>query len=158
MRPEALKRHALFAELTEEEREMVVSLLEERRLGDGKSAFREGSESEGLVLLERGRLKLRSGRTQGVVGTLEAPDHLGASSLFSVGKREVTALADGACTIYTLSRPAFARLVEDSPRAGYRIAAAVASELAGLARQGLDPLSKGELGGAEADGEPESFG
>lgn len=155
MKPESLKRHALFAELNEEEREIAASLFEEHRLADGKSAFREGSESEGLVLLEAGRLKLRSKRTNGIVGTLEAPDHLGAGSLFTLGKREVTALADGPCTIYTLSRSSLARLVEDSPRAGYRLAAAVASELAGLARRGLDPLSRRTAPAAEAEEDPD---
>lgn len=140
MKPESLKRHALFAELNDEEREIVASLLEQRRLVDGKSAFREGSESEGLVLLESGRLKLRSGRNQSVVGTLEAPDHLGAASLFSVGKREVTALADGPCVIWTLSRSALSRLLDDAPRAAFRLAEAVAAELATLARQGVDAL------------------
>lgn len=140
MKPEALKRYAIFSELNDEEREVVASLLEERRLSDGKSAFREGSESEGLVLLESGRLKLRSGRTHSVVGGLEAPDHLGAASLFSLGKREVTALAEGACVVWILSRSALSRLVDDSPRAAFRLAEAVAAELAGLARQSVDPL------------------
>ncbi|MEZ4330474.1 MAG: cyclic nucleotide-binding domain-containing protein [Myxococcota bacterium] len=148
MKPEALKRFSLFAELTEEEREIVASLLERRTLPKGKSVFREGAESDGLVLLESGRLKLRSGRTQAVVGTLAAPDHLGAASLFSLGKREVTAMAEGPCTIFTLSRSALARLVDDAPRAGYRLAAAVALELAGLARQSLDPLARADPDGA----------
>jgi len=142
LKPEALKRHALFAELSEDERESVAALLEERKLPDGKSAFREGSESEGLVLLESGRLKLRSARTSSVVGTLEAPDHLGAASLFCFGKREVTALADGPCIVYTLSRSALARLLDDAPRAAFRVAEAVASELASLARQGADTLAE----------------
>jgi len=140
VRPEALKRYSLFAELTEDEREAVAALLEERRLAEGKSAFREGTESEGLVLLESGRLKLRSARTRSVVGTLEAPDHLGAASLFALGKHEVTALADGPCVIHTLSRSALSRLVDDAPRAAFRVAEAVAAELAGLARQGVDTL------------------
>jgi CRP-like cAMP-binding protein len=142
LKPEALKRHALFTELSEDERESVAALLEERKLPDGKSAFREGSESEGLVLLESGRLKLRSARTSSVVGTLEAPDHLGAASLFCLGKREVTALADGPCVVYTLSRSALARLLDDAPRAAFRVAEAVASELASLARQGADTLAE----------------
>ena len=145
MTPAALKHHALFAELSDEEREVVASLLDERKLVEGKSAFREGNESEGLVLLESGRLKLRSNRCAGVVGTLEAPEHLGAASLFTLGKREVTALADGPCTIWVLSRSALSRLVDDCPRAAFRLAEAVAAELAGLARQGLDPLAKSEL-------------
>ncbi len=140
MKPEALKRYSLFSELNDEEREVVVSLLEERKLADCKSAFREGAESDGLVLLESGRLKLRSGRTGSVVGSLGAPDHLGAASLFALGKREVTALADGACVVFILSRSALARLVDDSPRAAFRLAEAVAAELAGLARQSADSL------------------
>ncbi len=144
MRPDALKRFALFAELNDEERETVASLLEQRRLVDGKSAFREGSESEGLVLLESGRLKLRSQRSAGVLGTLEAPEHLGAASLFALGKREVTALADGPCTLWVLSRSALSRLVDDCPRAAFRLAEAVAAELAGLARQGLDTVARPE--------------
>lgn len=141
MKPDALKRHALFAELNDEEREVVASLLEMRKLVEGKSAFREGSESEGLVLLESGRLKLRSQRSSGVLGTLEAPDHLGAASLFALGPREVTALAEGPCTLWILSRSALSRLVDDCPRAAFRLAEAVAAELAGLARQGLDTLA-----------------
>jgi|JI10StandDraft_1071094.scaffolds.fasta_scaffold819827_2 CRP-like cAMP-binding protein len=144
MSPDALKRFALFAELNDEERETVASLLEQRRLVDGKSAFREGSESEGLVLLESGRLKLRSQRSPGVLGTLEAPEHLGAASLFALGKREVTALADGPCTLWILSRSSLSRLVDDCPRAAFRLAEAVAGELAGLARQGLDAVARPE--------------
>jgi CRP-like cAMP-binding protein len=146
MSPDELKRHTLFAELTDEEREFVVSLLEERKLGDGRSVFREGSESDGLILLDSGRLKLRSQRGPGVIGTLEAPDHLGAASLFAVGKREVTALADGACSVWILSRSALSRLVDDCPRAAFRLAEAVAAELAGLTRQGLPTLVERERG------------
>ena len=140
MKPEALKRYSLFSELNDEEREVVASLLEERKLSDGKSVFREGSESDGLVLLESGRLSLRSGRTRSLIGSLEAPDHLGAASLFALGKREVTALAEGACVIFVLSRSALSRLLDDSPRAAFRLAEAVAAELAGLARQSAESL------------------
>lgn len=150
MKPDALKRFALLAELTDEECEIVASLLEVRQLAAGKSLFREGAESDGLVLLESGRLKLRSGRTQAAVGTLEAPDHLGAASLFTVGKREVTAFAEGPCTVFMLTRSALARLVDDAPRAGYRLAAAVTSELAGLTRQSLDPLVRAGVDGQSA--------
>lgn len=146
MTPAALKRFSLFAEFSDDERETLVSLLEERRLAPGKSAFREGIESEGLVLLESGRLKLRSRRTNGVVGTLDAPDHLGSASLFVLGQREVTALAEGDCVIFTLSRSALARLADDAPRAAFRLATAVVAELAGLARQGLDPLAEQSTG------------
>lgn len=142
MKASSLKRFSLFAEFSEEEREALADLLEERTLPDGKSAFREGSEAEGMVLLTEGRLKLKSKRTGSVLGVLEAPAHLGAVSLFVFGKREVTALADGGATIQLLSRTGLPRLADDSPRAAFRLAEAVAGELAGLVRDGLDALAE----------------
>jgi CRP-like cAMP-binding protein len=144
VRAEELKRFALFADFSEEEREALCELLEERELPNGKSAFREGAEAEGLVLLCKGRLKLKSKRTGTLVGILEAPAHLGAASLFAFGKREVTALADGPASIRTMSRSGLPRLADDSPRAAFRLAAAVAAELASLTRQGLDVLATGD--------------
>lgn len=144
MKPEDLKQFSLLAEFSEDEREFLAELLEKRELPNGKSAFREGSEAEGLVLLEKGRLKLKSRRTGGVVGTLEAPEHLGAASLFAMGKREVTALADGPSTIWTLSRSSLSRLLEDSPRAAFRLAEAVAREAVTLVRGGLEVLVEQE--------------
>ena len=140
MNPDDLKQFALMAEFSEEEREFLAELLEKRALLNAKSAFREGSEGEGLVLLESGKIKLKSRRTGSVIGTLEGPAHLGSTSLFALGKREVTALADGPCTIWTLSRSSLSRLLDDSPRAAFRLAEAVAGELVALMREGLDTL------------------
>jgi CRP/FNR family transcriptional regulator len=144
MTPEALKGFALLAELGEEDREALFELLEERALPDGKSAFREGSEGEGLVLLVEGRLKLKSKRTGAVIAIVEAPEHLGAASLFKFGKREVTALATGPAKVLALPRSGLPRLLDDSPRTAFRLAEAVAGELAGLLRQGLDTLTEQE--------------
>jgi len=140
LRPEELKQFQLFAEFSEDDREALAELLEQRRLPDGKSAYREGMEGEGLVLLCEGRLKLKSERTGSVLAVLEAPAHLGAASLFAFGKREVTALADGPSLVRTLPRSGLQRLADDAPKAAFRLAEAVAGELAALARQGLDVL------------------
>jgi CRP-like cAMP-binding protein len=145
VRPEDLKHFALLAELSDEDREVLVELLEERVLPDGKSIFREGAEGDGLVLLQAGQLRLESRRAGDVIGTLEAPQHLGAASLFGLGKREVTALAQGPATVWLLSRSGLARLLEDAPRAAFRIAEAVAAELSGLVRQRLDTLTDHDL-------------
>lgn len=138
MSPDDLKQFQLFTEFSGEDRVALADLLERRSLLNGKSAFREGSEAEGLVLLVEGRLKLKSRRTGTEIGALEAPAHLGAVSLFALGKREITAIADGPAVIEVLERAGLPRLADDAPRAAFRLAEAVASELAGLVRQGLD--------------------
>lgn len=140
MKPEVLKQFSLLAEFSEEERDALIEVLEKRILPNGKSIFREGAEAEGLVLLEKGSLKLKSRRTGGIVGVLEAQEHLGGGALFGLGQREVTALADGPSTVWTLSRSGLARLVEDSPRAAFRLAEAIASELVSLLKPSVDLL------------------
>jgi CRP-like cAMP-binding protein len=140
--PDDLKLFSLMAEFSEDDRESLVELLNHRSLPDGKSIFREGAEGEGLVLLTEGRLKLKSRRTGSVLGVLEAPAHLGMASLFDFGKREVTAIADGTAEVYLLGRSSLPRLAEDAPRTAFRLAEAVARELAVLARVGLETLAE----------------
>lgn len=146
MNGEDLKKFALLAEFSGPDRDALIELLDERNLPDGKSAFREGTESEGMILLSEGRLKLKSKRTGDIVGILEAPAHLGAASLFAFGKRELSALADGPATVQVLSRSGLPRLAEDAPRAAFRLAEAVASELAGLLRTAIEPVTEQDLG------------
>jgi len=146
MNPDELKRFALLVELSSDDRDALAELLEERELPDGKSLFREGSEGDGLVLLASGRLNLKSRRSGSAVGTLDPGMHLGAASLFSLGKREITAVADGPTTVWLLPRAGLPRLAEDAPRAAFRVAEAIAGELAGLLRQRLEELVDHELG------------
>lgn len=145
MRGDELKPFALLAEMSDDEREALAELLEVRELPTGKSVFREGAEAEGLELLAEGTLILKSKRTGGVIASIDAPYHLGASSLFAVGKREVTAVADGPCVVWSLSRTGLARLAEDAPKAAFRLAEATAGELASLTRPILDALANVDL-------------
>jgi len=142
MRASELKVFGLLSALTEEDREALAELLEETELVDGKSAFREGSEGEGLLLLVRGQLNLKSNRHGGDVGSITAPYHLGALSLFSPGQREVTAVAEGSCLIWQLSRSGLSRLSVDCPRAAFRIAEATVTEIAGLTRPVLGSMAE----------------
>ena len=142
MTPGDLKRFALLAEFSDEDRVALADLLDVRNLPDGESAFCEGSEGEGLVLLAEGNLKLKSQRHGDKLGSLMAPYHLGAASLFSSGKREVTAVADGPCKVWLLPRAGLSRLAEFAPRAAFRLAEATAAELAVFTRQGLDVLAE----------------
>jgi NTE family protein len=135
--PPDLKQFAIFADLSEEERELVVDLLTRMELDAGDQLFAEGAESEGLVLVERGALALNSGRA-GALGLLMAGDCMGAASLVAVGTREATALASESACVLVLSREAFRRLAEDAPRAACRMLEVALADLAGAVREGLD--------------------
>lgn len=131
-----LRRFPLFARLDQEELEAVAARLEVRELETGQPVWREGEQAGGLLLLEQGALSIES-RRDGELGRCEAPACFGAASLVGDGPRESSAAAASEVRTLLLSRTAFARLVEDSPRAAARLLSAVAADLARILRDGL---------------------
>ncbi len=138
-----LKRFGLFADLGEEDREYLLELLETRDLANGQPAFQEGQEADGLVLVERGALRIESRRV-GPLGALGPGASLGALSLLAVGPREVTAIAEGATRIRLLSRSAFRRMAEDAPRGTLRLLERVLVDLAQATRSQLDTFAESD--------------
>ncbi len=140
MSVDGLKAFALLAEFGDGDRENLHELLEEKRVARGRRLFSEGSESEGLILLRSGKVRLESRR--GLEPEfLPAGAALGAISLISVGPREVTAFAEEPCEIWVLPRESWPRLVGDHPATACRLAEALVRDLAGLLRLGLDRLA-----------------
>jgi CRP-like cAMP-binding protein len=135
-----LKRFAAFAELGESELELLDELLEPLRFDRGQQLFREGQEADGLWLVEEGRVGAASERA-GRLGSLGPGEGMGALSLVVVGPRALTALAEEPVRVLRLTRTAFHRLCEDSPRAGARILAWVVRELAAPLRAGLERVT-----------------
>ena len=135
-----LKEFSLLAELTDEDRETLAEVLEERVLRAGRRIFSEGTEAEGLVLVAAGTLRIES-RRSGASERVEAPVALGALSLVAVGPRECTVVADSECTVLLLPRTAFRRLVDDAPRTACRLLEGMVDETAALVRSALDPLA-----------------
>jgi len=133
------KIFAPFTDLTDEELELVTSLLEERELVVGEVLQNEGDEADGLILLAEGQLTLSNSRT-GELGTLAPGRHLGDTSLASLGRRELTLVAAEPSRVLLFPRSAFLRLSEDAPRAATRILEAVLRDLAATVRSGLDRL------------------
>ncbi len=132
MKTSELKRFRILQELSEEERELIEEILEERGLADGETLFAEGDEAEFLVLVSNGALVLTSREEQGVAlpGT-----SLGECALFSFGMRRVRAVSQGSTIVWLLRREDFRRLVDDYPRTAFRIAEAVLGEVSSRVQQ-----------------------
>ncbi|MCP5059501.1 MAG: cyclic nucleotide-binding domain-containing protein [bacterium] len=133
------KIFAPFSDLTDEELELVTSLLEERELVEGEVLQNEGDEADGLILLAEGSLMLSNSQA-GELGTLEAGRHLGDTSLAALGRRELTLVASEPSLLLLFPRSAFLRLSEDAPRAATRILEAILRDLAATVRSGFDRL------------------
>ena len=136
-----LKRFALLSDLTEPDREAVAELLEPIELVPGRQCFREGQEAEGLLLVDRGELRLESQRG-GELGSCGEGASIGGLALLLVGVREITATAVTPSRVLQLSRGAFLRLAEDYPRAALRLVQAITAEFAGAVREGLDRIAQ----------------
>lgn len=128
-----LKAFALFGDLGDSEREELAALLEERDLSIGETLFEQGDEADALVLVVRGSVDVAS-RRSGEHVALGAGAMIGALALFAVGTRETTIVGADASDLLLLRREEFLRFAEDHPRAAFRIAAAVAAEVAQHAR------------------------
>lgn len=136
----ALKRFALFADLGDAEREDLAELLEERDLSPRETLFGEGDEADALVLVLSGRVEI-AGPRGGERLAVGPGGTLGALALFSVGLREGDAVGAESSEVRLLRREDFLRFAEDHPRAAFRIAAAVAAEVAQHARAALSQRS-----------------
>lgn len=140
-----LKRFSLLAEFTKDDRDALAGMLEPRKLVEGRTLFREQGEADGLVLIVSGQVRLEGTRT-GPIGVVGPGDNLGALSLVVVGPREVTAVAESACTLLLLPRSSFRRLADDHPRTAFRLVEAIARELADLVRGELDAFAAAARG------------
>ena len=132
-----LKPFALFCDLGDGERDDLDALLERRDLSVGETLFVEGDESDVLVLVLRGSVELASRRSveKIVVG---AGGSFGLLALFAVGARQTSAVGADSSDLLLLRREEFLRSAADHPRAAFRIAAAVAAEVAQHARAVID--------------------
>ena len=139
---EDLKTFALLAEFTDEDREALFELLEDKKLAKGRRLFVEGGEAEGLVLVRSGTVRLSSKRS-GDLGVVGAGVVLGALSLIALGPRESTAKIEENCDLWELPRTAYRRLVEDAPRTACKLSEAILLDLVSLVRPGLDRLVVG---------------
>jgi CRP-like cAMP-binding protein len=135
-----LQPFGILAGLSDEDRESLSELLEERSVLEGRRLFGEGSEAEGMVLVVSGTVRVEGKRCP-EPELLEAPVVIGALSLVNVGARESTMLAETPCQVLMLPRSAYRRLVEDYPRIACRLVEGILDDVAGLLRPALDLIA-----------------
>jgi len=135
-----LEKVGFLSAFTEDDREALAELLEEKTLAAGRRAFSEGSEAEEVVFVISGSLRLKS-RRAGDLGCIGAGQTLGGLCLVAVGLREATAMAEEPTRIAVLPRSAFPRLADDAPRTACRLLEAVGAEAGSLLRMTLDQVA-----------------
>jgi len=128
-----LDAFALLHELSSEERAHFEKFLTERRFDPGDQLFDVHDESEEMLLLLEGRVRLQSsGVSEGFV---EAGEVMGAASLVLVGNRMCAAYADGPVRVLSLARESYLRLRSDLPRVALCLQEAIVHHFASDVRQ-----------------------
>ena len=109
-----------LSELSREDATTLQSFLEFRVYESGRRLASEATEADGLLLVERGRVQLKS-TAVGEGESFDGPVAMGAYSLVSVGQRRYTAFAQTPCSVWLLDRSAYRRLVDDHPGVACRL-------------------------------------
>ena len=135
----ALKSFAIFADLSDGERDEIAELVEERHLSPGETLFHEGDEAEALVLVVDGTLEISSRRAD-EKASFGGGSVIGGFALLSVGTRQSSAVCSDRASVLLLRREDFLRLAEDSPRTACRVAMAIADDAAAMVRQAIGRL------------------
>jgi len=108
----------LFQNLDNSHMQAVQSLIKQRVFASGEVLLSEGDISERLFIVRYGAIKLVRYGSDGnayVIDTLFPGDFYGGDQLFTSGKMQETAIAEGECGVCTITRKQLRALMLTTP-------------------------------------------
>jgi CRP-like cAMP-binding protein len=136
-----LKRLRLLAERDAPEREAIAEELEPLALDAGTLLFEEGEQSEGLIWVVEGAVRVEGGRAA-AAEELGPGAALGALSLVASGPRAVRAETTSRSRLLVFRRSAFRRFADAEPRAACRLLEAILRDTARAGREALADVDR----------------
>lgn len=137
----ALASVPMFADLSEEQLQLLVADCQLLLYGPGETVVREGAEGHSLFCLLQGRVEVvkQLAEDRNVrVRELAAGDVFGEMTLFLDAPRSATVRTLQECQLLRVGRPAVRRLLELNPALLERLAALVGARQAELEQLGRD--------------------
>jgi CRP-like cAMP-binding protein len=116
---DALKKAALFSDLTGEEIHKIARLFTERQFPAGKVIVREGQSGEVFFVIKSGTAVVAVGGEE--QATLSVGDYFGEIALFDDGSRTATITASDELVCYALPNQQFRKLVENDGVIGWKL-------------------------------------
>ncbi len=119
--PEALVQSPILREMTREEREKVLAVALERRVGRGETLFHEGERTEGLWVLGEGLLKLVRYSPDGrelLLHLVRPGQSFAEAALFGRQTYPATAVALERSRVWCWPRQRLVELLSGSPELG----------------------------------------
>jgi CRP/FNR family transcriptional regulator, cyclic AMP receptor protein len=110
MNIELLKKTAIFVDLDEGELARVAEICQDQTFKSGEVIFKEGDAGNRLFVIATGEVRISRtipGSGEEALAILKAGACFGEMSVFDRSERSTDAIANGPCTIVTISRPDF---------------------------------------------------
>jgi CRP-like cAMP-binding protein len=124
---EALRRVALFVELSDDDLREIALLFKERHFAAGETVVKEGSEGAAFFLVESGEAAVSvAGKQRRSLGP---GDHFGEIALIDEGVRSATITATGDLVCYGLTFWEFRPLVVANGEIGWKLLHSLAQKL-----------------------------
>jgi CRP-like cAMP-binding protein len=134
---EVFSRSVLFAALSAEELESLISLAVERTYRAGEVLFEEGMPCEGLYVLASGTVKISKASPSGrsiMLAMETAPSTVAEVPLFDGGDYPASVSAVEDTVAYLLPKDAFRRFCESHPKVPLKVLAVAGQRLRQLVR------------------------
>jgi CRP-like cAMP-binding protein len=116
---DALRRVALFADLSDEELERVASLFKERRFPAGETVIQQGSGAAAFYVIHSGEAKVLVGGEEKRL--LQPGDYFGEMALIDAGERTATVVATSELACSGVTFWDFRPLVEENGVIGWKL-------------------------------------
>lgn len=135
---ERLKGITLFKELSDEELDIVSSILEEAFYKKGSRVWEENAPAQGLHVIDTGKVKIsrmtREGHRQ-VLAVLKQNQFFGELSLLDGRPHSASAEAVEDTKVYILHGEQMEKLLKQSPQTAYNILRVLGVQICELLRQ-----------------------
>jgi len=140
---ELLRNVAIFKDLDDQEIAEVAEKCKEEKFNSGEYIFREGEAGNRLYLIVQGEVRISRdvpGSGEEALAVLKTGALFGEMSVFDRSERSTHAIANGGCTLLTITRPDFEMLLDFNREMAYKVLWACVRLLSGRLRQTNDSL------------------
>ncbi len=132
-----LREIALFRELTDEEWEHIIAIMEKKLYAEGDTIFREEERGGCLYIISKGKVKITKGIREGeeeTLGTLSAGMYFGGISLVDGKKHSASIKALTDAEFFIIHKDDFDQIAQENPFCGLKILKALILSLASFLR------------------------
>ena len=140
---ELLRNVAIFKDLDDAELSAVAEVCKEEKHESGAYVFREGEAGNRLYVIVTGEVRISRdvpGSGEEALAVLKPGALFGEMSVFDRSDRSTHAIANGGCTLLTITRPDFEMLLDFNREIAYKVLWACVRVLSSRLRSTNDSL------------------